>query len=151
MAASASGAGLRVYLFLSPECPLCQNYTRTLNLLEKQYGGKVTFYGVIPGKTWKAADISAFKAKYHVSFSLQMDTDLHLTHALHATTTPEAILLADDSMVYEGAIDNWYKSLGRAGSRPTQNYLQDAIAAVLRHEAPPVRKTTPVGCLINDF
>ena len=151
-AVHTSGTRPRAYLFLSPECPLCHNYTRTLNQLEKQYEGKVAFYGIVPGKTWKKADIDAFRAKYKVDFSLQVDADLHVTHSLHATTTPEVILLgADNSVVYEGAIDNWYKSLGRAGGRPTQHYLQDAIDAVLRHQMPAVRKTSPVGCLINDF
>jgi thiol-disulfide isomerase/thioredoxin len=146
------GKGLRIYVFLSPECPLCQNYTRTLNQLEKQYAGKVSIFGVVPGKTWKPSDLSNFEAKYHLSFPLQIDRDLHLTHSLHATTTPEAILVkADNTVAYQGAIDNWYKTLGQAQNHPTQNYLQDAIDYTLRHETPPVQKTTPVGCLINDF
>src|SRR5581483_4259354 len=123
-----AGKGLRVYVFLSPECPLCQNYTRTLNQLEKQYAGKVTLLGVVPGKTVKPADIAAFRTKYHIGFSLEADSDLHVAHSMHATTTPEAILLApDNSIAYQGAIDNWYKSLGRSQNHPTQNYLQDAI------------------------
>lgn len=146
------GKGLRAFVFLSPECPLCQNYTRTLNQLEQQYAGKLSFYGIIPGKTYKQEDVAAFQAKYHIGFSLAMDRDLHLVHELHATTTPEVLLVAaDNTVLYQGAIDNWYKSLGRAGSKPTQHYLQDAIDAVLRHETPQVRKTAPVGCLINDF
>lgn len=146
------GKGLTVYAFLSPECPLCQNYTRTLNQLEKQYAGQVTILGVIPGKTWKAADLTAFKAKYHIAYPLQIDRDLHIVHTLHATTTPEAILVSpDNSIVYQGAIDNWYKALGRSQNHPTQNYLQDAIESVLHHLPVAIKKTTPVGCLINDF
>ncbi len=146
------GKGLRVYVFLSPECPLCQNYTRTLNQLEQNYAGKLTIYGIVPGKTWKAVDLSNFESKYHLTFPLQIDRDLQLTHRLHATTTPEVVLMtADNIIVYQGAIDNWYKTLGKAQNHPTQNYLQDAIDYTLRHETPPVQKTTPVGCLINDF
>ena len=141
-----------VYVFLSPECPLCQNYTRTLNQLEMQYAGKISIIGIVPGKTWKTADLTAFESKYHLSFPLQIDRDLHVVHRLHATTTPEAILIrADNTVAYQGAIDNWYQSLGRPQNHPTQNYLQDAIDHTLRHETPPVTKTTPVGCLINDF
>ncbi|GGA97450.1 hypothetical protein GCM10011511_20980 [Puia dinghuensis] len=148
----AQGGTMRVFVFLSPECPLCQNYTRTLNQLQQQYAGKVKFTGIIPGKTWKQSDITTFTEKYHIAYLLQVDRDLHITHSLHATTTPEAILLGpDNTVIYQGAIDNWYKSLGRAGNKPTQNYLQDAIDYTLRHQPPPVKKTTPVGCLINDF
>jgi thiol-disulfide isomerase/thioredoxin len=146
------GKGLRVYVFLSPECPLCQNYTRTLNQLEQNYAGKLTIYGIVPGKTWKTTDLTAFQSKYHIAFPLQIDRDLRLVHSLHATTTPEAILMkADNTVAYQGAIDNWYKTLGKAQNHPTQNYLQDAIDYTLRHETPPVQKTSPVGCLINDF
>lgn len=150
--AHAQNGGLRVYVFLSPECPLCQSYTRTLNQLDHQYAGKIAFYGIIPGRTWKQTDIDAFTAKYHLAFRVSRDAALHRSHALHATTTPEVILLApDNAVVYHGAIDNWYKTLGKARNHPTQNYLQDAIDCTLRHEPPPVRYVAPVGCLINDF
>ncbi len=150
--AQGQATGLQLYVFLSPECPLCQNYTRTLNLLEQQYAGRVTFHGIIPGKTWKEADLTSFAAKYQLAFPLQQDADLKLAHSLHATTTPEAILLSPDkTVIYQGAIDNWYKALGKAGSKPTQHYLQDAIDYTLRHREPPLKKTVPVGCDINDF
>jgi hypothetical protein len=81
-----------------------------------------------------------------------MDRDLQIAHSLGATVTPEAILITSDSTVlYKGAIDNWYKALGRASNKPTEQYLQEAIDHVLRHEPPPVRSTDPIGCLINDF
>jgi thiol-disulfide isomerase/thioredoxin len=148
----AQAPRLQLYVFLSPECPLCQNYTRTLNLLEQKYAGAVTFHGIIPGKTWKKSDLTSFAAKYRLAFPLQQDRDLKIVHSLHATTTPEAILLgADNTVIYQGAIDNWYKSLGKAGNKPTEHYLQDAIDHTLRHEPPLLKKTVPIGCEINDF
>ena len=149
---NAQPTPVSIYVFLSPECPLCQNYTRTLNQLEQRYTGKITIIGIVPGKTWKKSDLTAFAAKYHLAFPLEQDSDLKLTHSLHATTTPEAILLGpDNTAIYRGAIDNWYKALGRSAGKPTQNYLQDAIDYTLRHQPPPTKKTVPVGCLINDF
>ena len=150
--ATAATPEISLFVFLSPECPLCQNYTRTLNLLDKQYAGKLTIHGIIPGKTWKQTDLSAFAAKYHIAYPLQIDSDLHLAHSMHATTTPEAILLApDNTVLYQGAIDNWYKALGRSQNHPTQNYLQDAIDSALHHQPAAIKHTTPVGCLINDY
>jgi thiol-disulfide isomerase/thioredoxin len=148
----SSGPGLRLFVFLSPDCPICQGYTRTLNQLNQQYAGQLKVYGVIPGKTWKASDIIAFAAKYHISYPLWMDRSLGLSHYLQASTTPEVILLTTGNvLVYKGAIDNWYTSLGRSRNKPTQNYLQDAIDQALRHAHPVIKRTTPVGCLINDF
>jgi hypothetical protein len=143
---------LRLFVFLSPECPICQNYTRTLNRLNQQYAASIEVDGIIPGKTWTATDINAFSTKYHVSYPLWMDRSLSLAHYLQATTTPEVILLtADNALIYKGAIDNWFKSLGKSRSAPTQNYLQDAIDQALRHAYPVIKRTTPVGCMINDF
>ena len=143
---------IKAYVFLSPECPLCQNYTRTLNLLDKQYAGKLTINGIVPGKTWKQTDLTAFATKYHITYPLQIDRDLHLAHSMQATTTPEVILMApDNTVLYQGAIDNWYKALGRSQNHPTQNYLQDAIESALHHQPAAIKRTTPVGCLINDY
>src|SRR5215471_5619492 len=33
---------LTLFIFLSPECPVCQNYSGKLNDLNKQYAGQVT-------------------------------------------------------------------------------------------------------------
>lgn len=146
------GRGLRLFVFLSPECPLCQNYSLTLNRLQRQYAGRVSFFGIVPGKTWKATDITAFGAKYHVSYPLWLDRSFEFTHSLHASATPEVILLTPGGeLIYKGAIDNWFKALGRSRGRPTENYLQDAIDRALRHEPALVKRTVPVGCLINDF
>jgi len=143
---------LRLFVFLSPECPISQNYTRTLNRLNHQYAASVDIHGIIPGKTWKTTDITAFAAKYHIVFPLSMDRSLSLAHYLRASVTPEAILLApDNTLIYRGAIDDWWHSLGKSRNAPTQNYLQDAIDDALRHARPVIKRTTAVGCLINDF
>ena len=146
------GRALKLFVFLSPECPLCQNYSLTLNRLHRQYAGRVNFFGIVPGKTWKATDITAFETKYHVSYPVWLDRSFEFTHSLHASATPEVILLTPAGvLIYKGAIDNWFKALGRSRGRPTENYLQDAIDRALRQEPVPVKRTVPVGCLINDF
>lgn len=143
---------VKLFVFLSPECPLCRNYTTLLNQLHSQYEGKVTFYGIIPGKTYKPAEVNAFAEKYKITYPLLIDETLGLSHYLRASVTPEAILLTpDDRLLYKGAIDNWYKALGKARQKATENYLQDAIGHGLRNEPFPIKRTTPVGCSINDY
>lgn len=149
---SAASGQPTLFIFLSPECPLCQNYTKNLNQLYQQYAGKIRIYGIIPGKTYKPADVSAFAEKYKIPFPLWIDQSLHLSHYLQASATPEVILLDPQyQLVYKGAIDNWYKSLGKSRIRITENYLQDAIDHTLRQSSPVIKRTTPVGCLLNDF
>jgi thiol-disulfide isomerase/thioredoxin len=152
MTALPATRAVRVFVFLSPECPLCQNYTRTLNALNRQYSGKIQFYGIIPGKTYTPEAIAAFAEKYKISYPLFIDGSLGLSRYLQASTTPEAILLDQgNELVYKGAIDNWLEDLGKQRIKATENYLQDAIGLALQHEHPSVKRTKAVGCLINDF
>jgi hypothetical protein len=150
--AQPASTPLRVVIFLSPECPLCQNYSLPLNELVKKYAGKVQFTGVVPGKAYSAGDVSAFVQKYHIGFPITIDSARTVSTSLKATVTPEVFLLGPDKKVlYHGSIDNWIKDLGMQSTRPTVFYLQDAIDESLAHQ--PVRNpyNKPVGCLINDY
>ena len=143
---------LRVVIFLSPECPLCQNYSLPLNQLVKKYAGKVQFTGVVPGKAYSATDVNAFTQKYHIGFPISIDSAKALSTALKATVTPEAFLLGPDKKVlYHGSIDNWIKDLGMQSARPTVFYLRDAIDQSLAHQPVRIPYNKPVGCLINDY
>jgi len=145
----ASAGRLSLFVFLSPECPLCQNYTTVLNELEKQYRGKVKFYGIFPGRAYDASTIQAFREKYKIGYSLLIDGSFRLTRYLQASVTPETILLNDkNELVYKGAIDNWLKDLGKMQTRITAHYLQDALDRYPDQNSP--KRTRAVGCLIND-
>ena len=143
---------LRVVVFLSPECPLCQNYSLPLNEMQKKYAGKVEFSGVVPGKAYSPADVKAFTAKYHIIFPVTIDSARTLSASLKATITPEVFLLGPDKKVlYHGSIDNWIKELGMQSARPTAFYLKDAIDEALAHQPVRIPYNKPVGCLINDY
>jgi thiol-disulfide isomerase/thioredoxin len=145
-------ATMKLFVFLSPECPICQGYTVKLNEFQQRYSGRIKIYGIIPGNSYKPAAVSAFAEKYKIGYPLLIDGSLGLSHYLQASVTPEVILLGPgNELVYKGAIDNWYKALGKSRIRTTENYLQDAIDHALRQELPTIKRTTPVGCLLNDF
>ena len=149
--ADANAARPVLFVFLSPECPLCQNYTSVLNKLDREYAGKIRVYGIIPGRSYLPAEISAFARKYKIAYPLLMDSSLSFCHYLQASTTPEAILLSPgNELLYKGAIDNWYKALGRNRLKATEFYLQNAIDRYLKQEPSSLKRTIPVGCLIND-
>jgi hypothetical protein len=143
---------LRVVIFLSPECPLCQNYSLPLNALFKKYAGMVQFTGIVPGKAYSAADVSAFTQKYHIGFPIYIDSAKTMSTSLKATVTPEVFLLGREKKVlYHGSIDNWIKDLGMQSARPTIFYLRDAIDQSLAHQLVRIPYNKPVGCLINDY
>ncbi len=143
---------LLVLIFLSPECPLCKNYSLVLNALQKEYASSVQFTGIIPGKAYSSSDVNDYISKYKIGFDILIDTGKLISGKLHATVTPEVFLLGSQGdILYYGAIDNWIKQLGMQSAKPTEFYLHDAIKASLSNKpvAMPFRK--PVGCLINDY
>jgi thiol-disulfide isomerase/thioredoxin len=143
---------LQVVVFLSTECPLCRNYTLTLNQLYKQYGDRVQFTGIVPGKAYTAADVKAFRDKYKVTWPIYIDTGKTISTILQAKVTPEAYLVRGPKKVYyHGSIDNWIKELGGASARATVFYLRDAIDETLADKPVHVPYNKPVGCLINDY
>jgi len=143
---------LTLFIFLSPECPLCQNYSHKLNDLNKQYGGHVAMYGIIPGKAYSDDVIKKFRHEYDIEFALLIDHDKKLTSYLRASVTPQAVLLNDkNDLVYAGAIDNWAVSPGKQRVQTTEYYLQDALREYLSGETVLVKRTKAVGCRINNF
>jgi len=143
---------LQVLVFLSPECPICRNYTLTLNQLRKKYEGTVRFTGIVPGKAYSVTDVKEFMQKYNVTFPVYIDTARTISTTLEAKVTPEAFLLRGSAKVYyHGSIDNWVKDLGTAGARPTVFYLRDAIDETLQNIPVRISYNKPVGCLINDY
>ena len=143
---------LVLFIFLSPECPLCKNYMPVLNAVQQQYNETVKVIGIVPGRTYTATAVNAFVKKYKAGFLLFIDPQKKLTNYLHAAVTPEVILLNSQSeLVYRGAIDNRVKALGIQKGQSTENYLTDAIAQYQQHTSIAVKRKQAIGCLINDF
>jgi thiol-disulfide isomerase/thioredoxin len=143
---------LLLFVFLSPECPLCKNYAPVLDSLQRLYNGSLRLIGIVPGKTYSTTVIRAYASKYKIHFPLLIDPVKKLSGYLHAVATPEVILLTPQyELVYRGGIDNRVKQLGVKSWKATENYLSDAVSQYLQHTAVAVKRTKPIGCRINDF
>jgi len=140
-----------VFYFLSPECPLCQNYTLAFRQLYQKFKSQgVAFYGIFPGKWYSAGEIDTFRIKYELPFDMLIDTDMKLSHSIGATITPEAFLVNNQGeTLYDGKIDNWVNALGKKKLEVTHNYLEDAITASLDGKEINPKKTEAIGCLIE--
>jgi peroxiredoxin len=142
----------KLFVFLSPECPLCQNYSNKLNDLSRHYATNVITYGIIPGKAYSNDVIKRFIEQYNIQFPLLIDHNKQLTSYLHAVVTPQAILLNDkNQLVYKGAIDDWAVSLGKQRVTTTKYYLRDALQQSLSDKTVLIKRTKAVGCRINDY
>src|SRR5687767_13594528 len=51
---------LLVFVFLSPECPLSQQYTLSLNELSTTHNRLASVIGIFPGKSYDSKTISSF-------------------------------------------------------------------------------------------
>src|SRR5947208_14751264 len=56
---------LSLFIFLSPECPLSQNYTTTINQLSGKFSRQVNVFGIVPGNAYTTKEVGAFENKYH--------------------------------------------------------------------------------------
>jgi hypothetical protein len=141
---------LLVVVFINPECPITQKYTRTLNALNDSLGENTFFIGVIPGNLFDDKKIADFKEQFAFKLPIIKDEQYAITRALNATVYPEVVLLNQQSeRLYSGKIDNWYESVGNYRTEPTEFYLRDAIGSYLQKGIIAVNSTTPVGCFIN--
>ena len=140
-----------VLLFLSPECPICQSYSLTINELMTTYKDKgIAFYGVFPGIYFSPTQIKAYLNEYNLYFISLLDPQLILAKNLNAKTTPEAFVI--DSLgriLYQGSIDNWFYSVGKHRAVITKNYLKDVLEAVVTNKTISVQNTEAVGCFIE--
>lgn len=141
---------LTAIIFLGIDCPISQRYLARIKAIESQYPlPDLKILGIIPGKV-KKHDLESFLASYEIKFPLYIDKQHSITNYLHAEITPEALLFdSTGALKYQGAIDNWYYDLGHARQGATENYLIDAIDAILQGMEPSVKKTKAVGCIIQ--
>ncbi len=140
-----------VMLFLTPECPLCQNYTVAMRKLEKEYSAKdIPFIGVISGNYYTKDEVRRYKLKYDMEMDILFDPDFKLSKYYGATVTPEAIFIdRKGDLKYRGAIDNWAISLAKKRLNTTEHYLSDALDDFLSGNKINPERTKPVGCFIE--
>lgn len=135
-------------IFLSTECPISQRYIPTINQLAADFP-QIQFKGVFP-KQESRKSIQAYKADNHIHFQVLSDAESKLLQELGATHTPEVFLLAADrTVLYHGAIDNWYYNMEQITQKATDHFLKNAIELHLRHKPIFLKDTRPVGCRIE--
>src|SRR4030095_14210031 len=136
-----------VFVFLAPDCPLSQSYTRTFNDLRAQFQTSgIEFYAVFTRDT----AVQDFVATYKITFPVLLDRDYRLMDFFGATITPEAFAVdAQGRTFYQGAIDNWDPELGQHRAVMTEHYLQDALNGFIQHQKIRVKQTKAVGCFIE--
>ena len=142
---------LTVIYFLSPECPLCINYTLAIKQLSEKFADEsVAFYGVHSSKWFSASEVEEYKLKYGLEINMLLDPTNQLAKTLGATVTPQVFVLNSKSeTIYFGKIDNWINDLGKKKLEVSECYLENALAAHLTGTEINPKETKAVGCLIE--
>lgn len=137
--------------FLSPECPLCQNYSVTIAQLQEDYISEdISFFGIVSGEYYSDSEIKGFLIKYKLDLPVILDPHLNLADHFDATITPEVLLVGKSGeTLYQGAIDNWAISLGQKRPKITEHYFANALNAYLAEEEISPKKTEAIGCFIE--
>ena len=137
---------LSVYVFLNPECPICQKYQGSFKSLKL---GSTPVYYVFPGLQDKEL-IKQMCVFDSINFrQVILDTDYRLTTELKANTTPEAIIVEDKQILYRGMIDDRFTSIGASKPRASVNYIENALNSLQKNEAIKIPYTKAVGCFIE--
>jgi peroxiredoxin len=140
-----------VLFYLSPECPLCQNYTVTISKLKQEFEKRdLAFYGVVSGNYYSKSDVQGYLLRYELDLPIVMDQEFTLANYYGASITPEAHLIGSDGEAkYRGAIDNWAITLGQKRLTITEYYLKNAMTAYLESHPIDPDQTDAVGCYIE--
>jgi protein-disulfide isomerase len=140
-----------VIIFMSPECPLCIGYTKTINeMINKYREKKISFISVYTGTWYSEEEIQSFIKEYDLKSETLLDTKYKLARLTRAEITPQvSVLNHAGEIVYTGAIDDRAYAPGKKRQVISGNFLEDALNAIINGQEPKVKKTEAVGCLIE--
>ncbi|MTI38517.1 redoxin domain-containing protein [Fulvivirga lutimaris] len=139
---------LIIYIFLAPDCPISLKYINTLREMDSIFHKEVAFIGLFP-KTYSTNQMEEFRKEYNINFDILIDDNNNFINKFNISVTPEVLLIKNDKVLYQGAINNWFYALGKNRAKPTEHYLIDAISLTLANEKVEVAKTEAIGCIIS--
>ena len=140
-----------VFIFLLPDCPACESYSRTLNQLQKKFKSSgIQFYGVFPGHYNTLQEMKDYQSRYRINFLLMTDPEKKLVKSLGAKISPEVFVLSNTGKtLYRGRIDDWLYAVGKKKLRVTTHDLRNALDAIVQKKPLAVSETNAIGCIIE--
>lgn len=139
-----------VVAMTSSTCPVSKRYLPSLAMLEKDLADKgIVLLLVNPFSSETPEEIKAQLDGHTFVSPYIHDKEKTLTAALQAHTTTEVFLLdATRTLLYRGALDDQY-GVDYNLDEPKHRYLDNAIAAFLKGEAPVIEATAAPGCELD--
>lgn len=137
-----------VFIFFNLSCPICQKYIHEVNAITAEYRREFDFKILVVEEV-RRKELKSFTNEYGVKFFVEKASKDDIVR-LNPSVTPEVFLFDyNGSLVYQGAIDNWFYELGKYRKEPTEFYLKESLKALLSGTNPSISKTEAIGCMIS--
>jgi AhpC/TSA family len=148
---AALGAKATVFVFISTECPISNRYAPEVQRLSKSFASRgIRFQLIYPNPSDTPQMIRDHLRSFAYPMEALRDSEHVLARFVHATVTPQAVVLAGARVVYRGRIDDRYVDVGLERPQPTERDLENALTAVLAGRPVGRPATEPIGCFIAD-
>lgn len=139
-----------VVVFTCNHCPVAQAYEERLVELQADYDGEACVVAINSNETENYPDDSfehmverADERNFNFPYLRDESQDIALAYG--AECTPHAFVFdGDRSLVYQGAIDD-----DRDGEDVSEQYVRDAIDAIIAGEEFELDTVSPMGCSIK--
>jgi peroxiredoxin len=132
-------------------CPYVQAWEGRMNDLQRTYSDRGFALVAVSSNDAERYPEDSFEAMRDrarsegFAFDYLYDESQDVARALGAERTPEVFLFdSERRLVYHGAIDD-----NRDDTAVEEQYLRDAIEAVLAGDEPAIAETPPVGCTVK--
>lgn len=143
--AASATEGLKLYLFVSTECPVVERYTPRLQRLLKSLDGQVERELVFPNVDESDAHITGMLRKRALDAPWVRDPGSTLVRKYKVIRIPTAVLVnASGETLYSGGIDD--------NPDPTVAkipFVELAVAAAKAGNPPPYNNTPTFGCILS--
>jgi len=137
-----------VFIFVLPDCPVCNSYVPELKRLARQFP-QIEFYRVYADPEITKTAARQHSSDYDFGFPGLLDPAQQLVRKSGATRTPEAAVFSPNGkLLYRGRIDDRYVDFGKKREQPGHRDLKDALDAILKNEPVHSPDQPPIGCYI---
>ena len=138
-----------VLMFIAPDCPLCMTLSTPFSELSEKYTD-IQFLAIYSGKHYEPMEINMFATETKLKPRIFRDYDYEVAHQLGASVTPEFFFIdSSATILYQGMMDDRILALGSYKQQWDEYYLVEAIEATLAGKEVVLKKTEPIGCVLE--
>lgn len=146
-----------MWVFISTDYPICNGYQPELERLRARFASRgIEFVGVYAEVPIERSETDAHVADFGIRYQVLVDDDRAIQRRFGARMVPDVVVTAGGpksssipaAYLYRGRIDDQWPERGSRRPSATVHDLERALEAIVAGEAPAVRRTNPVGCVL---